>query len=463
MDQIYTYELIKNTTTNAKMTNFAKLTSFVMLAIAGSVSATCSNIVDSIPYCNEVSKITYDNVGFSGTYQAVSYMNSDTCECKFTPKSFGGSLAPLDEELSLHFRGPMKIKRMAVYQPAGSVKKRSEHLKRHQHHAKRHAAATTTTTTVTSTVTVVWDEPTAPAKAEDKVKDLVEDFKGKGKVEDSKGKGKGKGEKESDKPSPPPVVKPPKVEAPAGDGSFVRVGYWSDEGDSHGLTFMNHRGGQGSGVFDYCWGNSISYADKTLQSGSAKPQIPDAISLGSNQEFIVMSDTPCSEGEGCGYHLPGIPAYHGFGGKNKIFVFEFSMPEGGAGGFNGNMPAIWALNANIPKTAQYGACSCWDSGCGELDVFEVLQGKHDGVKTHYHSKQGAKGGKYGGGGSPDFFKRPVSGNIQLAVEFNGDKAINISVLNGDADFGPTCSGFGGNTDGVSALSFGGGSVFSVPS
>ena len=83
------------------MTNFARLAGFVMLAVAGGVSATCTNIVDSIPYCDEVSAITYDNVGFSGTYQAVSYMNSDTCECKFTPQSFGGGLAPLDEEVSL--------------------------------------------------------------------------------------------------------------------------------------------------------------------------------------------------------------------------------------------------------------------------------------------------------------------------------------------------------------------------
>lgn len=436
------------------MTNFAKLTGFVMLAVAGSVSATCTNIVDSIPYCNEVPSITYDNVGFSGTYQAVSYMNSETCECKFTPKPFSGPLAPLNEELSLHFRGPITVKKIAVYQPRGSAKKRSEHLKRHQHHAKRRAA-TTTTTTVTSTVTVVWEEPTASAK-------LDEDFRGKGKSEDKSS------EDESDKSSPAPVVKPPKQKEPVqeeetGDGDLARVGYWSDEGDSNGLTFMNHRGGQGSGIFDYCWGNSISYADKTLQSGSAKPQTPDAISLSSNQEFIVMSDIPCSEGDGCGYHLPGIPAYHGFGGGRKIFAFEFSMPAGGAGGFNGNMPAIWLLNANIPKTAQYGACSCWDTGCGELDVFEVLQGKHDGVKTHYHSKQGAKGGKYGGGGSPDFFKRPFSETIKVIVEFNGSKAVSITQVPSSTEFAPTTSGFSGNVGGFSALSVKKGSVFSVPS
>jgi hypothetical protein len=30
-------------------------------------------------------------------------------------------------------------------------------------------------------------------------------------------------------------------------------------------------------------------------------------------------------------------------------------------------PAIWMLNAQIPRTTQYGPsdCSCWESGCGE--------------------------------------------------------------------------------------------------
>lgn len=436
------------------MTNFAKLAGFVMLAVAGTASATCTNIIDSIPYCDDVSTIIYDNVGFSGTYQAVSFMDSDTCECKFTPKSFGGGLAPLDQELSMHFRGPIVIKKIAVYQPGGAPQKRHEHLKRHQHHAKRHAAATTTVT-VTSTVTKIWEEEETGVPTPD------DEFKGKG---GNSGTGSG-----SDGSSSAPVVSKPKQKMPSQgtSGSFVRVGYWSDDGESNGLTFMNHRGGQGSGIFDKCWGNSISYADKSLQKGSAKPQIPDSISLSSNEEFIVMSDSPCTEGSGCGYHLPGIPAYHGFGGKNKIFAFEFSMPRGEAGGFNGNMPAIWLLNADIPKTAQYGACSCWDTGCGELDVFEVLSGNHDAVKTHYHSKQGANGGKYGGGGSPDYFKRPFDRTVKMVVEFDGNKAVAVSIVDDDVEFGPATNGFGGIKRGGFGIMAAGtskkASVFSVPS
>lgn len=63
----------------------------------------------------------------------------------------------------------------------------------------------------------------------------------------------------------------------------------------------------------------------------------------------------------------------GFAGPNKIFFFEFDMPLDGNQGFNGDLPAIWTLNAQIPRTLQYGKaeCSCWQSGCGEFDVSSV--------------------------------------------------------------------------------------------
>lgn len=110
--------------------------------------------------------------------------------------------------------------------------------------------------------------------------------------------------------------------------------------------------------------------------------------------------------------------------------------------FNKNIPAIWFLNAKIPRMAQYGKkaggdgktdCSCWDTGCGELDVFEVLVGAEDYVKTHFHSKQGAIGG-YGGGGSPDYFKRPFDGTVKAAVVFDGSKDVTITFLPQDTTF-----------------------------
>lgn len=109
--------------------------------------------------------------------------------------------------------------------------------------------------------------------------------------------------------------------------------------------------------------------------------------------------------------------------------------------FNRNMPAIWALNANIPRTAQYGklagadgklTCSCWPD-CGEIDLFEVLVDADAYIKTHYHSKQGAVGG-YGGGGSPDYFDRPYDKSIQAAVIFSPTGKVTITTLKQHIDF-----------------------------
>ena len=36
------------------------------------------------------------------------------------------------------------------------------------------------------------------------------------------------------------------------------------------------------------------------------------------------------------------------------FLLEFSMPHTDSAAFNGDMPAIWLLNAQIPLTSQYG-------------------------------------------------------------------------------------------------------------
>ena len=78
------------------------------------------------------------------------------------------------------------------------------------------------------------------------------------------------------------------------------------------------------------------------------------------------------------------------------------------------MPAIWIMNAKIPLTSQYGenqACSCWSSGCGELDVFEVLNSGNTRCKTTLHMAPA--------GGSSDYFERPVNGSIKAAVVFYG--------------------------------------------
>ena len=92
-------------------------------------------------------------------------------------------------------------------------------------------------------------------------------------------------------------------------------------------------------------------------------------------EVIIMTDQSCDNGS-CGYTRPGGVAYRkasckrispfflvsrliirnadGFGGPHKVFLLEFTMPLTNSTTFNGDMPAIWLLNAQVPLTSQYG-------------------------------------------------------------------------------------------------------------
>jgi hypothetical protein len=100
------------------------LTIAVILTAAGSAVAQCSEVAGNY-YCSEVQQIIYNNLGFSGTYNAVTSFNSDG-QCSSTPQSFSGSLAPLDEELSFHFRGPVNLKQFGVYTLGGSTNQKRD-------------------------------------------------------------------------------------------------------------------------------------------------------------------------------------------------------------------------------------------------------------------------------------------------------------------------------------------------
>ena len=104
------------------------------------------------------------------------------------------------------------------------------------------------------------------------------------------------------------------------------------------------------------------------------------------------------------------------------------MPADPGNGFNQDIPAIWALNAKIPRTAQYGACSCWDTGCGEFDLFEVLTDATKYIKSHYHASQGSPSGKYGGGGSTDYFNRPYDATVKAAAIFDESGTVTVKLL-----------------------------------
>lgn len=125
----------------------------------------------------------------------------------------------------------------------------------------------------------------------------------------------------------------------------------------------------------------------------------------------------------------------GFGGDHKIFLLEFSMPSTRKKGFNGDMPAIWLLNAQIPLTSQYGEnpeCSCWTSGCGEFDLFEILDSGNFRCKSTLHMAPA--------GGCSDYFERPTKGTIKAAVVFTGSNEVaHIQILDSSQRFDKTLS------------------------
>ena len=124
-------------------------------------------------------------------------------------------------------------------------------------------------------------------------------------------------------------------------------------------------------------------------------------------------------------------ASDGFSGSQKVFLLEFTMPLTGNTAYNGDMPAVWLLNAQIPLTSQYGTnqeCSCWTSGCGEFDIFEVLDPGDTKCKSTLHMAPA--------GGSSDWFERPTNDTVKVAIIFAGEdeKAV-IRILDSRTEFG----------------------------
>lgn len=207
---------------------------------------------------------------------------------------------------------------------------------------------------------------------------------------------------------------------------WERIAYYNAEKQEvDNMMFMGNYGGQGSGVFDTTWGNSISYLNEDGTAGAASPQKLKDVYIPSNKEFAIFSGEKCDGS--CGYSRVNDVAYKGFSGGNKIFLFKFMMPLDGDRGFNGDMPAIWALNAAIPRNTQYARCSCWSTGCGEFDMFEALASGDTKLKSTFHLANGA--------GSSDYFVRPTTKYMKAAAIFDEDSAsVSIKVLPDSTDF-----------------------------
>ena len=113
------------------------------------------------------------------------------------------------------------------------------------------------------------------------------------------------------------------------------------------------------------------------------------------------------------------------------------MPMTGKSGFNEDMPAIWALNAQIPQTMQYGPaqCSCWTTGCGEFDIVEVLDSGNTRAKSTYHGAADPSQPGTPSGGDSNYFLRPTEGTMKLAAVFDGESGgVHLVTLPDDTSF-----------------------------
>lgn len=485
LNQYITTTIFRYQRNNNPTMKISTLQTFTFLSsIINLVTADCTLSSDGNYYCESTNAIVYSNVGVSGTYNDVTSMDESTCACSSSSVPFSGSLAPLDEELSVHFRGPLKLKQFGVYYPAqgSSLKKRDSNVEcssvsgKRKHKHKRDVAVEYVEVTATVFVndkgeTVTNQVPAAKQTTVGKV--LVGDMnvddnnnnspkvtnaagttpiavtttevapvaapssssKAAAGSSSSKGKGSSKSGSSSSSSSSSSSFSSSSSSSSGSysSGSWIRETYYQP-GSTTNCTFMNHMGGSaGSGVWSSCFGDSISYAASNGIDGAGSAFALDDVTLPSGQEYMIFSGVECN-GNDCGYYRDGIPAYHGFGGDQKIFVFEFQMPtdNSGSSGINQDMPAIWLLNAKIPRTLQYGNsdCSCWGTGCGEMDLFEILSAGSDKLISHIHDAQGS--------GSQDYFKRPVDSTLKAAVIFNGsDKTIHIVEV--DDDFSSTLS------------------------
>ncbi|PSK60521.1 Protein TOS1 [Elsinoe australis] len=384
-------------------------------------------------YRNAVKGMTIDNVAGSGTYPRVDFMDPATGQCSQTPQGYSGPLGPLADEISAHIRGPANLKRFAVYTAQPPKKKRSEssHLRKHRRHAhgKRHEElkkrgcgdiVTATMPGSGAVFSFTWTEGCAGAAAPTPAPEAP---------------AAAAPAPAAASPSPAPEAKVASYSSSDNfiSGSWSRVGFYDAAAQKkEGVTFLNNKGAEGiSGGWTMALGNSLSYASADGCNPAENDTILADTTIASVEEFSIWSDQVCGPNGGdCGYYRPDTVAHHGFGGVQKAFVFEFTMPHRpqDPAGPAQDMPAIWFLNAQNPRTSQYGPVTCkpWP-GSGEADVFETLAPGEKRAIAAIHGNTGFQAGNV------DYFDRPTDAPIIFAAVFM-DSKLHLKVLD-SFDFG----------------------------
>jgi len=191
------------------------------------------------------------------------------------------------------------------------------------------------------------------------------------------------------------------------------VSSWAQGSQPNNLVFMNNNGGGASGEWSVCGGASQSYANGTW-NGAAASANADTYSgwLDETNEVNIMTATTCAEATCDGFSRG--TANLGWAGS-KMIVTTFDMPPSTD---PSNVPAIWALNGQVVRAAQYG-CNCRGEGspggCGELDILETLSASGDNVNQGISEIYSFKGATGSGG---NYFPRPTSGLVTYGVVFD---------------------------------------------
>ncbi|KAI1099958.1 putative TOS1-like glycosyl hydrolase-domain-containing protein [Jackrogersella minutella] len=386
---------------------------------------------------NAVKQIKYNGLDIAGKYRAVAQM-TDAGTCTFEDQDYSGPIAPFDEDLTLHFRGPLSLKSVAVYTPSkGKRDLPKPHSKRHGHqhlHKKHHEhqEAEKRGEMVTATIDgkiATWvnnwfgaatDAPAPTAAAASAAIPSAASYESSAAAPSSK-------------TSTAAASSSSAANVPAGD--YERIAYYSSKDQvADGLVFLGNYGDPSlSGTWDTVWGASLAYANEDGSKAAASPTILKDGLIDDSSEVIIASDKECN-GD-CGTVRPGAVAYKGFEGANKVFLAEFTMPLSGKTGWNMDMPAFWMLNGKIPRTGQYSKCSCWSGdnsspqqgGCGEADIIEILASGDTKAKSTFHFAAGT--------GDSHYFDRPTTSPMKVAVVFQAaSSTATIKVLDDSYDF-----------------------------
>ncbi|KAL9633243.1 MAG: hypothetical protein Q9164_004816 [Protoblastenia rupestris] len=425
------------------------LTDHVPLILAQTCKAGSATQIKGNWYCSEVKAIAYSDFPGKGYYDRVVGMDTRSGECEQERWGYEGSLSPLNEEVAVYnFEKSVggKEKEKGKHGIENGQQHRLGHQKLHNRNGreKKKQREESEKRAVRDFVEVTMDgklvswtnvyDGTASA-TNDALTDVAVEVEEKVAVKPTMSSKYASDDQGFSYPAASTSAFLPKqTESGSGSGRWTRQAYYgADEGMSDGFTFLNHFGGAkgipGTSAGGPAFGASLSYASSNGQYGAASSRVLENAMIEDNVEVIMLSNQTCNDG-GCGYTHPGGVAYHGFGGSHKVFLFEFSMPLTGKSNFNGDMPAIWLLNAQIPLTSQYGTnadCSCWTSGCGEFDLFEVLDPGNMRCKSTLHMAPA--------GGSSDWFLRPMKETITAAVVFSADAGLAvIRVLDGEHRF-----------------------------